>query len=178
MLTGVAGLVQFADPLQSNDKHMPFFGREAEVAGKLLAMNIRRLPAWAVSAAHHQAAHGVFPDYRPQPLQTADEIVASTDPDDLLAWMTNRGATRIDRWLRAERLEQDVLALLGELGELGELDSAVRAIVTSVGAVNVGSYDHRRGAAFTPAQIAALYERNPVWAGIERSVYGDLQTGV
>jgi hypothetical protein len=89
--------------------------------------------------------------------------------------MTNRGATRIDRWLRAERLEQDVLALLGELGEL---DSAVRAIVTSVGAVNVGSYDHRRGAAFTPAQIAALYERNPVWAGIERSVYGDLQTGV
>ena len=175
MLTGVAGLVQFADPPQSNDKHMPFFGREAEVAGKLLAMNIRRLPAWAVSAAHHQAAHGVFPDYRPQPLQTPDEIVASTDPDDLLAWMTNRGATRIDRWLRAERLEQDVLALLGELGEL---DGAARAIVTSVGAVNVGSYDRQRGAYFTPAQIAALYERNPIWAGIERSVYGDLQTGV
>ena len=175
MLTGVAGLVQFADPLESNDKHMPFFGREAEVAGKLLAMNIRRLPAWAVSAAHHQAAHGVFPDYRPQPLQTADEIVASTDPDDLLAWMTNRGATGIDRWLRAESLEQDVLALLDELGEL---DSAARASVTSVGAVNVGSYDRQRGAYFSPAQIAALYERNPIWAGIERSVYGDLQSGV
>ena len=45
MLVAVPGLVQFADRPDSNDKHIPFFGREAEVAGKLLAMNIRRQPA-------------------------------------------------------------------------------------------------------------------------------------
>ncbi len=28
-------------------------------------MNIRRLPAWILSGAQHQATHGVFPDYRP-----------------------------------------------------------------------------------------------------------------
>ncbi len=169
MLTGVPGLATFADPPESNDKHMPFFGREAEIAGKLLVMNIRRLPAWALSASHHQAAHGVFPDYRPQPLQTTDEIVASTDPDDLLAWMTNRGATAIDRWLRAEQLEHDVLSLLDELGEL---DGPARAVVTGVGRVNVGGYTCDVDARFTAAQIAALYARNPTWAGIERRVYG------
>jgi hypothetical protein len=171
MLTGVPGLATFADPPDSNDKHMPFFGRGTEIAGKLLVMNIRRLPAWALSAAHHQAAHGVFPDYQPQPLQTADEIVASTDPDDLLAWMTNHGATSIDRWLRAEHLEHD---LLGLLDDLGELDAAARGVVTGVGRVNVGSYDRELDARFTGAQIAALYGRNPTWAAIERRVYGDL----
>jgi hypothetical protein len=171
MLTGIPGLATFADPPDSNDKHMPFFGREDEIAGRLLVMNIRRLPAWALSAAHHQAAHGVFPDYQPQPLQSADEISASTDPDDLLAWMTNQGATAVDRWLRAEQLEQDVLGLLDELGEL---DGASRAIVTGVGRVNVGSYTRELDARFTGAQVAALYERNPTWAGIERRVYGEL----
>jgi hypothetical protein len=149
---------------------MPFFGRETEITGKLLVMNIRRLPSWALSAAHHRAVHGVFPDYQPQPLQTADEIVASTDPDDLLAWMTNRSATTIDRWLRAEHLEHDVLSLLDELGEL---DGVARAVVTGVGRVNVGSYPREVDARFTRAQIAALYERNPTWAGIECRVYGD-----
>ena len=171
MLTAIPGLATFADPPDSNDKHMPFFGREAEIAGKLLVMNIRRLPAWALSAAHHQAAHGVFPDYQPQPLQTADEIVASTDPDDLLAWMTNHGATSIDRWLRAEQLEHD---LLGLLDDLGELDAGARGVVNGVGRVNVGSYERELDARFTRAQIATLYRRNPTWAAIERRVYGDV----
>ena len=117
-------------------------------------MNIRRLPAWALSAAHHKAAHGVYPDYRSAPLQYPDEIVASTDPDDLLAWMTNHGATEIDRWLRAEQLEHDVMALLDELGEL---DGAARAVVTGVGRVNVGGYDAR---ASTPASPRP--DRRPV----------------
>jgi hypothetical protein len=171
MLTAIPGLATFADPPDSNDKHMPFFGREAEIAGKLLVMNIRRLPAWALSAAHHQAAHGVFPDYQPQPLQTADEIVASSDPDDLLAWMTNHGATSIDRWLRAEQLEHDLLDLLDDLGEL---DGAACGVVTGVGRVSVGSYERELDARFTGAQIATLYRRNPTWAAIERRVYGDL----
>jgi hypothetical protein len=169
MLCSVPGLVRFADRLDSNDKHMPFFGREREVAGKLLVMNIRRLPAWALSGAHHRASHGEYPDYVPQSLQTPDEIAGRTDADDLLRWMTDHGRFGIDRWLRAESLADDLLALLAELGHDGP---EVREAVTSVGRVNEGSYDHRL--AFTDEQIRRLYELNPTWASIERRVYGDL----
>src|SRR2546421_418081 len=118
MLAAVPGLVQFADPSSSNDKHIPFFGREAEVAGKLLAMNIRRLPAWAVSAAQHRARHGVYPDYQPAALDSADQMTSRTDPDDLLRWMTDHGRFSVGKWLRVERLQHDVLELLEELGKL------------------------------------------------------------
>jgi hypothetical protein len=171
MLSAVPGLVQFADPPESNDKHMPFFGRESEVTGKLLAMNIRRLPAWALSGAQHKARHGVYPDYRPTPLETFDEITSRTDADDLLRWMTDHGRFRIDRWLRTERLEDDVLALLDGLGEL---TPEARAGVIAVGRVNVGGYAPDLVAQFTPEQIERVYAVNPDWAAIERQVYGGL----
>lgn len=173
MLEAVPGLVTFADPLDSNDKHLPFFAREAEVSGKLLAMNIRRLPAWMLSAAHHRARHGVHPEYRPVPLQTADELTRLTDPDDLLVWMTDHGRLAVSRWLRAEALQADVLALLGELGVP---EPVARRAVSSIGRINEGDYDRRLTAFFSPGQIAALYERNPGWAAIEREVYGDLMS--
>jgi hypothetical protein len=170
MLAAVPGLVRIADPPHSNDKHLPFFARESEVAGKLLVMNIRRLPAWALSGAHHKAAHGVHPDYRPLPLESADEMTSSTDADDLLRWMTDHGRFGVARWLRAEALEHDVLALLSQLGVL---TPEVEAGVRQVGRVNVGSYERDVARRFTEEQIARLYRRNPEWTAIERRVYGD-----
>lgn len=171
MLVAVPGLVRLADAPDSNDKHLPFFAREAEIAGKLRVMNIRRLPAWALSAAHHRAIHGVHPDYRAGPLASADEIASQTDPDDLLRWMTDHGRFSVQRWLRTEGLEHDVLALLDELGVL---TPEVRARVLAVGRVNVADYDRDLGHWFTPAQIHRLYQCNPAWAGIERELYEDL----
>jgi hypothetical protein len=170
MLAAVPGLVEFADPADSNDKHMPFFGREADVSGKLLVMNIRRLPAWTLSGAHHKAAHGVHPEYRPLSLQSPDEMSSTTDADDLLRWMTDHGRFAVDRWLRAEALEQDVLALLSEIGFL---TPAVRERVAAVGRVNVGRYPGGVEGVFTDEQITRLYALNPGWGEIERRVYGD-----
>jgi hypothetical protein len=169
MLASVPGLVRFADPPDSNDKHLPFFAREAEVAGKLLAMNIRRLPAWALSGAQHKAAHGVHPDYTSLPLESFDQITSRTDADDLLRWMTDHGRFSVDRWFRAETLEQDVLNLLSELGEL---TAQTRAAVIGVGRVNEGSYSRVLAHGFSQEQISRLYQLNPTWAGIERLVYG------
>lgn len=171
MFEAVPGLIEFADPLDSNDKHLPFFAREAEVSGKLLCMNIRRLPAWALSGAQHKAAHGLHPDYRPQPLESFDEITSRTDADDLLRWMTDHQRFRIERWLRAEALEEDVLSLLEALGEGGV---ETRAKVLAVGRVNVGNYAHELQSQFTDAQVQRLYALNPDWAAIERRVYGGL----
>jgi hypothetical protein len=175
MLTAVPGLVQFADPPDSNAKHDPFFAREPDIAGRLRVMNIRRLPAWALSAAHHRARHGVHPDYEPGPLQTPDEIADQTDPDDLLRWMTDHGRLDVQRWLRAEHLEHDVLAFLDELGML---TPAARDRVLAVGHVNVGSYNREIDRWFTAAHIERLYERNPEWTRIERAVYDELPARV
>jgi hypothetical protein len=171
MLASVPGLVEFADPTDSNDKHLPFFARESQLSGKLLAMNIRRLPAWALSGAQHKAAHGVHPDYQPLPLETFDQITSRTDADDLLRWMTDHGRIKVDRWLRAEALAQDVLGLVSELGEL---TPEARAGVLAVGRVNAGAYPPALADAFTERQIARLYELNPTWAMVERRVYGRL----
>jgi hypothetical protein len=168
MLCAVPGLVRFADPPDSNDKHLPFFARESEIAGKLLVMNIRRLPAWTLSGANHRAAHGVHPDYLPLPLQSADEMTSKTDADDLLRWMIDHGRLRVGRWLRAEALEDDVIGLLTELGALTD---ETRAAIRGVGRVNVGNYD--RDCGFTDEQISRLYRLNPTWARIEREVYSD-----
>jgi hypothetical protein len=165
MLAAVPGLVEFADPPESEEKHLPLFAEGREIAGKLIVMNIRRLPGWALSAAHHEARFGVYPDYRPGPLQTAEQITSKSDADGLLRWMTDQGRIEIDRWLRTESLEQDVLALLDELGVLTpEVEARVRA----VGRVNVGEY---KDAPFSDAQVRRLYELNPLWAAIERRVY-------
>jgi hypothetical protein len=171
MLASVPGLIEFADPLDSNDKHLPFFARESELTDKLLCMNIRRLPAWALSGAQHKAAHGVHPAYTPLPLETFDQITSRTDADDLLRWMTDHGRLPVDRWLRAEALEHDVLALLSELGKL---TAEARAGVMSVGRVNEGSYSRELARDFTEEQVTRLYELNPTWAAVERRVYGDL----
>ena len=118
MLCAVPGLVRFADPPDSNDKHLPFFARESEVAGKLLVMNIRRLPAWTLSGAHHKAAHGVHPDYRPLPLQSADEMTSKTDADDLLRWMTDHGRLRVGAVASCRGARAGRVGLLAELGVL------------------------------------------------------------
>jgi hypothetical protein len=171
MLASVPGLIQFADPPHSNDKHLPFFAREAEVAGKLLCMNIRRLTAWALSGAQHKAAHGVHPEYRPLPLESFDQITSRTDADDLLRWMTDHQRFRVDRWLRMEALEEDVLGLLSELGEC---TPAVRAGVSAVGQVNEGRYPRELEQDFTDEQVRRLYALNPEWTAIERRLYGGL----
>ena len=172
MLTSVPGLVQFADPVDSNDKHMPFFGREAEVAGKLLAMNIRRLPGVGAQRSSAQGpATGFTPATAPARWRRLDQITSRTDADDLLRWMTDHGRFHIDRWLRAEQLEADVLDLLGELGELTPV---VRTAVLAVGRVNEGAYPRELEREFTAEQIARLYRMNPGWAEVERRAYGAL----
>lgn len=171
MFEAVSGLVQFADPVDSNDKHMPFFGREREITGKLLVMNIRRLPDWVLSGAQHKARHGVFPDYLPEPLESWEEITGRTDADDLLRWMTDHGRFEVARWLRAECLTEDVLALLEDLGEL---NPEARGAVMGVGRVNVGDYPRDTDLGMSADQLARLYRLNPVWASVERRVYGGL----
>jgi hypothetical protein len=83
------GLVHHADPSDTNDKHATFSERSEAVAGKTLAMNFRRLPAWVLSRAHHVAREGLWPDYRPQPIRSARALAESSLPDERLLHFTS-----------------------------------------------------------------------------------------
>jgi hypothetical protein len=171
MLEAVPGLVLFADSRHSNDKHLPFSNREEQVRGKLLVMNIRRLPAWVLSAAHHKAQSGLHPDYKPLPMPSVEEMADDPDPGRMLRWMTDGGRFEIDRWLRTEHLADDVITLLDQLGAL---DDEVAGRVRAVGRRNASDYDHDPAAHFSAEQIERIYARNPDWAEVERAAFGDL----
>ena len=129
MLEAVPGMVEWADSQDTNAKHDPFWRHTEAVAGKLLVMNIRRLPSWILSIAHHRAVAGTWPDYEPQPMPTVEEMVESPVPDDLLRYMTDGARYPVDRWLRMENLTDDVIALLEELGVVTEEAAARIAAV-------------------------------------------------
>lgn len=168
MLTAVPGLVLFQAPIDSNDKHDSFWAHGEAVEGKLRAMNLRRLPSWVLSTAHHKAVSGVWPEYEPLPMPSVEEMVESAEPDDVLRWMTD--GVPVDRWLRMENLAEDVEALLIELGTPA---ATARSAVGSVPWVGK-QYDHDVTNNFTAPQISRMYERNPGWGQAEVAAYGGI----
>ena len=165
------GLVQFADPGDTNAKHVTFHERIGLVRGKLLAMNVRRLPAWVLSRAHHVAREGVWPDYTPVPMPPTSELAESTLPDERLEYFAFRGPLRVQRWLRLEHLREDFLALVGDLTEV---TAAQAQRVRQLPALDVANYDREPSHWFSAAQLHLMYERNPRWAALERELYGGL----
>jgi hypothetical protein len=168
MFAAVPGLVRYQAPIDSNEKHNGFWVHADAIEGKLRVMNIRRLPSWILSSAHHKATSGLHPDYRPLPMPSVEEMAEETDPDHLLRWMTGPDLP-VERWLRAESLAADVEQLLRDVGvDPGEAHAAVESVPW------VGNpYDHDVARTFTSEQISRMYEHNPGWAAAELEAYGD-----
>jgi hypothetical protein len=165
------GLVQHADPGDTNEKHAVFTRRREDIEGKVLAMNFRRLPAWVLSRAQHVTVEGVYPDYVPLPMATSDEMAASDLPNTRLEEFTDYGRLRMDAFLRLEYLREDFLEFVRSLTELTpEMERRVHEHP----ARDVRDYDHKLAQWFTPAQLELMYERNPRWAALEQALYGDL----
>ena len=164
-------LVEFADPADSGDQHATFADRAAQVEGKLLSLNIRRLPAWVLSRAHQVALRGLAPDFRPSALRSPHELSRSDLPDQRLVLFTGNGRFAVDRWLRVEALADDFLALVCELRDPSPDE---RRRVRELPLVNGIDYDHEVLHWFTPAQVGEMYARNPAWAALEERLYGAL----
>jgi hypothetical protein len=164
-------LIVHGDFEEDNTKHTLFSEREEMVRGKALAMNFRRLPFWVLSRAQHVARWGVYPDYRPIAMASAEELASSDWPDNRLDLFTGGGRFGIDRWLRMERLAEDFLAFVSEFTDVSE---ERRQAVLSVPSVNAHEYDHDLVSWFTAEQIDRMYERNPRWADVEVGLYGEL----
>lgn len=166
-----AGLVTFADPGDTNEKHATFRARRDLVAHKKLAMNIRRLPAWALSRAQHLTREGVYPDYTPLALATPAEIAASDLPDVRLEHFTDHWRLEIDAFLRLEHLRED---FLGFVRAFVEVTPEMERRVHEHPARDVADYDHDLASWFSADDLATIYERNPRWAALEEELYGGL----
>jgi hypothetical protein len=164
-------LVRFADPDDSNDKHAHFAERAQEIRGKVLVMNFRRLPSWVLSRAQHVARWGIYPDYKPLPMGTPDELAESDFPDDRLVLYTGEGKFHPDRWLRMESLAADFLDFVSTFRQVTEAESKQ---IEKLGPVNMAEYDHEVANWFSPAQITRMYLNNPSWATVEQELYGAL----
>jgi hypothetical protein len=163
-------LIVLADTEDSNSKHTRFDEREAQVAGKQLVMNIRRLPFWVLSRAQHVARWGVFPDYKPIPMPSADELADGDFPDTRLTLYTAGDRFNIDRWMRMEHMAEDFLEFISQHADVTE---ERRAAIGGIGMVNTHDYDRDLANWFTPDQLKRMYERNPQWEALERQLYGD-----
>ena len=164
-------LIVFADVEESNMKHTTFKEREQEVVGKTLMMNLRRLPFWVLSRAQHVARWGIHPEYDPIPMATPEELANSEFPDTRLALYTDFGRFRIDGWIRMEHLAEDFVGFVSDLTDVTE---ERRKKAMQLPPVNAHAYDHELGRWFTPEQVERMYERNPIWAGLEEELYGGL----
>ena len=170
MFSHVPELVRFSDPPNTLDQHKTFAERRDQVEGKVLSLNIRRLPAWILSREQHRSRWGVHPENRPMPMPSPDEMASSTVPDERLgAFMA--GGLEIDRWLRTEHIVDDFLAFVAEFTDMSdELSNRIRGI----GRINFNVYTRSLDEWFTPEQIEKLYAHNPRWREVEESVYGSL----
>src|SRR2546425_495771 len=117
-------LVEFQDPVDSDAKHPSFQDRAGLVAGKRLVLNIRRLPAWVLSRAHHVNREGLAPDYEPLPMDSPHELSESSFPDYRLGTFTDDGRLEIGAWLRMESLAEDFLRFVSELRDVTEEERA------------------------------------------------------
>jgi hypothetical protein len=166
-------LIVFTDPPHTNDMHIPFSAREEQIRGKQLAMNLRRLPSWVLSRAQHVARWGIWPDYKPMPMESAEALAESSFPDSRMLLYTANGEFRIEHWLKMETLADDFLAFIVNFIDVTDDQ---RAQVLQMGRVNAHVYEHELSRWFTPKQITAMYAHNPAWTAVELEVYGDLLT--
>jgi hypothetical protein len=172
----VSDLVVFRHERTDRGKHVTFSGFGDEALNKpMKLLNIRRLPSWQLSIAHHRVREGTAADPTPWPLPTADEMASSHEADAMLLSFTKNGELDIHQWLRAESLRSDFAEFVQELRPLTD---AERQQIMTVTTKPVSPYNHDYTNWFTNDQLTLLYENNPYWAAVEWQVYGGLPEGV
>jgi hypothetical protein len=164
-------LIVYSDPRNVEEKHASFASRAAEIDGKLLAVNFRRLPDWTLSWAQHRARYATRPEGHPVAMNSPHQMAEVPRADKRLTILTDGNRYHIDRWIRMEHLTDDFIAFVSELTDLTEAD---REQVRAFERVNALEYDHDVSHWFTPEQVRRLYRNNPHWASLEERVYGDL----
>jgi hypothetical protein len=161
-------MIEFADRIESREKHARFRDRPELVGDRQRVLCIRRLPAWQLSYSVHNSRHGRQPDYRPLPMESREEMITSGAADRQLAAFVESGRAWPDRWIRVEYLVDDVLGLLSEHVEV---TPKKRKKIEAMAPENVGNYERSVSAWFTDEMINRMYAHNPLWQQAEQLAY-------
>ena len=159
------------DSVHDARKHEYFWHRG--VRRGLYVLSIRKLPFWALSLLHELAVqpavareYGIAADQTVRP-----EHALLLRADECLLQHQAFGRP-VGVWLRMENLFEDVIRLIDE--HIRPVTPALRRQLLAVPTKGQRNYNHNVDAFFTAAQVANLYATFPVWAAVEREVYGSL----
>lgn len=169
-------------------------------------LNIRRLPSWMLSYTHHQRLHygldcnmdvlraGQIERLRLRPIsrrfyfgmmpklrhfrvarRVLNKLLTKEIdfrlPDDMLK---RYEPEQVASWIRQEHLTDDFIAVVRNFGAVStDQEQALRAR----GFVNRNTYDRNWKHVFSSDDIQRIYVMNPLWARIERHLYGDTLVG-
>ena len=138
------------------------FDPDFDPSGKRVIGCIRRLPSWLLSRVHFEAERSKLIPTREQFLRgefyestgylsKADRMIREFDPP------------RVDHWIRVEHMVEDLSESFG-------------LKLRSIPRVNEGKMPFIKDISlwFTPEELRGLYAANPIWAALERQVYGSL----
>ncbi len=147
---------------------------DADLDGRVVISGFRRLPFWLLSRIHYEAS-------RPPYLSATREMLCRGEfyeQSGLIAKADDYAVqfdSAVDRWIRMEHLAEDFERHFGDILAAHALRAAVRKLRKIVNGTRL-NYLRSLDFYFTPENLAALYDANPIWAERERRLYGDILT--
>lgn len=137
--------------------------------GKNVMANIRRLPAYVISKIHYTESLNPEIRHTREHLLTGQFMEAdgyNNSADNLLR---HYNAKNISHWIRTEHLKEDFISVFSQYLDLTGKDLSGLSI-------RENSNDYSRDLAkwYSRRDMARLYRKNPLWAKLERRVYGNL----
>ena len=152
------------DDIDDPAKHRAF-EQESRAEGKARIMNFRRLGTWLISHNTHMAVWEGLPNpeyYIAEGLAwcrtgaiTADELLSRYQFED------------VKHWILTEYLGEDFISAIGMYLKIGRRQKSILR----------GTHENRGYAKildkFDPNSCKKGYERNPVWATLEKKLYRD-----
>lgn len=139
------------------------------LSDKDVLANIRRLPAYVVSKIHFTEL--LNPDIRHarEHLLTGHFMEADGYKNSADNLLRHYDAKKISHWIRTEYLKDDFMSVFGKY-----LDLTGKDLSTLSEQINSNDYSRDLAKWYSHREMARLYRKNPVWAKLERRVYGNL----
>jgi hypothetical protein len=181
------------DPHGAVVRHDTVVNREKRanrsLAGRERVANLRRLPSWLLSKVFHEEKLSALLMNQRAPKGVADSLAAAgpvfhTRTDMLEGTIYEQNGDRnrpdtyllayespkVDQWIRTEHIVEDFTAVFSRYAKL---DPTVISAGFSEPR-NRNDYTKDLAKWFTRSEMRELYAKNPIWAELERRLYGNL----
>ena len=136
---------------------------------KRVIANIRRLPAYVVSKVHFTEQLNPDIAHDRKHLLTGHFMEADGTPNYADNLLKIYDFKNIDHWIRTENLKEDFVSVFGQFLDMSGVDLSRLSEK-----INATDYSRDLGKWYSRRDMARLYRKNPLWAKLERKVYGNL----